>query len=261
MNAARGSRPGFGAGVSAVFGGFRTILGTPSLWPVSLVPVVVMLALEALLVMLAWKLGGRLIGRIVPAIPGEWGPIIGGVLNYLAIAVLIVVCWFVAVPLAPPLSAPALERIVRRVETELGVPPRPSIGFFRELGCGFRALAGGLVATLPVFAILWILEFIFPPVAVVTTPLKFVVSSLLVAWGLFDYPLTLRGVGFRARLDLMRRNFSCALGFGLTFALALWVPCCGVALLPMGAAAAARLVAEIERAGPGQGTAGPTLPA
>src|SRR5262245_1831893 len=104
-----------------------------------------MLALEALMVTLTWKIGGQLIGRLVPAIPGEWGPMIGGLLNYLALALLIVVCWFVAVPLAPPLSAPALEHIVRRVETELGVPERPSLGFFREVICGFRALAGGLV--------------------------------------------------------------------------------------------------------------------
>lgn len=239
--------------------GFKTIAGTPSLWPWALVPIVVMLALEALMVTLTWKMGGRLIGRLVPAIPGEWGPMIGGVLNYLALAVLIVACWFVAVLLAPPLSAPALEHIVRRVETELGVRPRPSLGFFRELACGFRALAGGLVVTLPIFVVLWTVEFIFAPVAIVTTPLKFVVSSLLVAWGLFDYPLTLRGIGFRARLGLMREHFACVLGFGLAFALLFWVPCCGVALLPVGAAGAARLLAEIERADPGGGR--PTLPA
>jgi uncharacterized protein involved in cysteine biosynthesis len=115
--------------------------------------------------------------------------------------------------------------------------------------------------TLPIFVILWIAEFIFAPVAIVTTPLKFIVSSLIVAWGLFDYPLTLRGIGFGARLDLMRRNFASVLGFGLAFALVFWVPCCGVALLPVGAAAATRLLAEIERAGPGGGTAGLTLPA
>jgi CysZ protein len=273
---ARPARPGFGAGVSAVFAGFKTIMGTPSLWPWALVPVVVMFALGALLMTLGWEIAGNFIGRIVPAIPGEWGPVLGGLLNYLALAVFIVICWFVAVLLAPPLSAPALEHIVRRVENELGVPPRESIGFFREVICGFRALAGGLVVTLPIFVILWIVEFIFAPVAVVTTPLKFVVSSLLVAWGLFDYPLTLRGIGFRSRLELMRENFASVLGFGLAFALVFWVPCCGVALLPVGAAAATRLLAQIEGFGTsggtptgggvagstlGSGTAGPTLPA
>ena len=42
-----------------------------------------------------------------------------GILGYAAIAVLAVMAWFVAVPLAPPLSAPALEHVVRRVEAEM----------------------------------------------------------------------------------------------------------------------------------------------
>ena len=64
-------------------------------------------------------------------------------------------------------------------------------------------------------------------------------------------------------------NFDYWLGFGLTFALIFWVPCCGVALLPVGAAAATRLLAQIEgfaapRGTVGSttgGTVGPTLPA
>ena len=108
--------------------GFKTIAGTPSLWPWALVPSAVMVLLEALFVTLAVKFGGRFVASLIPAVESDWGQIAMGVLGYLAIAALVVVCWFVAVPLAPPLSAPALEHIVRRVETELGVPARPSIG-------------------------------------------------------------------------------------------------------------------------------------
>jgi CysZ protein len=242
------ARPGFSAGVSAVFSGFGTIARTPALWPFALVPLFILVALEAVFITLAIKLGGPFVRSLLPLAESTWGKVGTDVLGWAAVIALAVVGWFVAVPLAPPLSAPALEHVVRRVETELGVPPRESIGFFRELLCGFRALAGGAAVGVPILAFLWIVEFFAPPVAIVTTPLKFLVGSLLVAWGLFDYPLTLRGVGFRARLGLIRDNFACVLGFGVAFAFVFWVPCCGVALLPVGAAAATRITVAIERA-------------
>jgi CysZ protein len=250
------ARPGFSVGASAVFSGFRTIARAPDLWPWALVPLFVLLALEGLFITLAVKLGGPFVRSLLPVAETSWGKVGTDLVGWAAVTALAVVGWFVAVPLAPPLSAPALEHVVRRVEDELGVPPRPSIGFLRELVCGFRALAGGLAVGVPILALLWIVELAAPPVAIVTTPLKFVVGSLLVAWGLFDYPLTLRGIGFRARLGIMRENFSCVLGFGVAFALVFWVPCCGVAFLPVGAAAATRVMVAIERATPSGGTAG-----
>jgi uncharacterized protein involved in cysteine biosynthesis len=79
-------------------------------------------------------------------------------------------------------------------------------------------------------------------------PLKLLLTALLVALGLFDYPLTLRGVPFGERLRLLRQYPAVALGFGGTFALLFWVSCCGVVLLPVGAAAATLVVTEILRA-------------
>jgi CysZ protein len=245
------ARPGFGAGASAVFAGLGTLVGTPSLWPWALVPLVVLLVLEGVFLALAITFARPWAESLLPEATSALGKIGVRTVGVLAVAALAVVGWLLAVPLAPPLSAPALEHIVRRVEAELGAPPRQPIGFFRELACGFRALAGGLAVGVPLLALFWLVEFVAPPASVVTTPLKFVVTSLLVAWGLFDYPLTLRGVGFRSRLRLVRENFSCVLGFGVAFALVFWVPCCGVALLAVGAVAATRLIVELERGAAG----------
>jgi uncharacterized protein involved in cysteine biosynthesis len=154
--------------------------------------------------------------------------------------------WFVAAALAAPLSAPALERIVEAVERQLGAPPRVPLGWFRELACGFRSLFGALLLAGPLLVVVWALEVFVPVLAPITIPAHVIVTSLLVAWGLFDYPLTLRGVGFRERLRLVGENFACVLGFGLAFALLFWLPCCGVALLPVGAAAATRLTLQIK---------------
>jgi uncharacterized protein involved in cysteine biosynthesis len=166
-------------------------------------------------------------------------------LSYGSSLLVAVIGWLAAVALAAPLSAPALERIVEGVERKLGAPPRAPIGWFRELACGFRALLGGLLLAGPLLVVIWVLEAFVPVLAPVTIPAHVSVTSLLIAWGLFDYPLTLRGIGFRERLALVRGHFTCVLGFGLAFTLLFWLPCCGVVLLPVGAAAATRLSLRI----------------
>ena len=158
--------------------------------------------------------------------------------------VVVVVGWFASLALAPPLSAPALESIVGQIEARVGAPYRAPLGFFAEVLCGFRALCGALLVALPAFFVLWLLDVFVPVLAPLTFTVGSVLSSLLVAWGLFDYPLTLRGTGFRGRVALARENFACVLGFGLAFALAFWL-CCGLLLLPVGTIAATRLLGAI----------------
>lgn len=153
--------------------------------------------------------------------------------------------WYLALALAPTLSAPALERMVSVVERRVGAPPRSPLGFWRELACGVRSLAGAACVTLPASIGLWLLGVLVPATTPLTVPLSSLVGALLVAWGLFDYPLTLRGFGFRRRLALMRDHFACVTGFGAMFALSFWLPCCGVLLLPVGAVAATRLALAI----------------
>ena len=160
---------------------------------------------------------------------------------WLFAALLVWLGWYLALALAPVLSAPALERIVHVVERNAGAPPRAPLGFWRELGCGLCSIGGALCVALPVYTLLWFVGFVFPPATVVTLPLGAFAAALLVAWSLFDYPLTLRGFGFRARLALVREHFACVAGFGAVFALAFTLPCCAVALLPIGTVAATRL--------------------
>ena len=183
--------------------------------------------------------------RLLPEATSSFGRAGESVAGWVLAALLAWVGWYVALALAPVLSAPALERIVHVVERSAGAPPRAPLGFWRELGCGMRSLAGALCVALPVSALLWLVGVAFPPATVVTLPLGAFVGALLVAWSLFDYPLTLRGFGFVARLALMREHFVCVAGFGAVFALAFTLPCCAVALLPVGAVAATRLTSRL----------------
>jgi uncharacterized protein involved in cysteine biosynthesis len=233
--------PTFLDGFSAFFGGFRSILDQPSLWPWAAVPTLIFFVLEGTFLTLSLLVVAPFVEERLPEAASWYGEVAVGLVSYGASLLVAIVGWFVAAALAAPLSAPALEHIVERVERELGAPEREPIGFFRELGCGFRSLLGAFALGGPLLVLLWILEAFVPVLAPVTIPTHVLISSLLIAWGLFDYPLTLRGVGFRERLALVREHFVCVIGFGLAFSLLFWLPCCGVMLLPVGAAAATRL--------------------
>ena len=228
-----------------MFAALRGLLQLPAAWPYALVPALVFALLEAGAVVLAvrylqpWvevRLGG---GGALQTFGAQ-------ALSWISVGICALLGWLVAAFLTPPLSAPALERIVTLVERQLGLPARPSLGFIAEFWCGARSLVLSIAVTLPIVLMLTLLELFVPALSVITTPLKLTLGALGVAWGLFDYPLTLRGVGVRARLALMRRNLSTVLGFGLGFALLFWAPCCGVIMLPVGVAAATSLLARIE---------------
>lgn len=236
------------SGIRAVFSAFSLIARTPSLWPYALVPTVVLALLESGFLALGYLVVRPWLLEKLPDPSGFWGRFGVGVASFGAVALVAWLGLLVSLVIAPVVSAPALERIVERVEATLGVPARAPLGFVRELSCGLRATLGALVVALPCLLLLFVVELAFPPAGVVTVPLKLLVTALLVALGLFDYPLTLRGVPFGERLGLLRRYPAVVLGFGATFALLFWLTCCGVVLLPVGAAAATLVVTEILRA-------------
>ncbi len=224
---------------------FGEIWRTPELWLLSFVPTLVFAVLTsgfgalAVLVARPW-----LVVRL-PRAAGPLGRAGVGIAGWGFAAVCVVAGFYLALALAPALSAPALERIVDVVERRVGAPARVRLGFWRELGCGFRSLAGAACMALPASALLWLAGVLVPGATPVTLPLGSLVFALFVAWGLFDYPLTLRGVGFRQRLRLVRDHFACVAGFGAVFALSFWLPCCAVVLLPVGVVAATRLGAAV----------------
>jgi uncharacterized protein involved in cysteine biosynthesis len=238
---------GFWRGFAAPFGALRQLASLPRAWPFVAVPALAFVAIEAAIVCASWRflapwlrhelLGGRTL-RNLTASAASW----------FAVLVVAALGLLLAALLAPAISAPALERIVRLVEVDLRAPARAPLGFFAELGCGVRSLLLGSIITLPLVIALTLLEIVAPPLAVATTPLKLLLGALGVAWGLFDYPLTLRGVGARERFAFMGRHLSAVLGFGLAFSLVFWLPCFGIIMLPVGVAAVTRLYWEIERA-------------
>lgn len=224
---------GFFAGVRALLGGVAFIVTTPSAWGWALIPVLV---------------AGLLFGG--GAALAIWG---GNILSeHLLLRIVfwaigLVVAFFLAISLAQPLSGFALDAIARKQELALGGrtwPSQPALtGALRSLRVTLTALAIGL----PILAVLALVTFLFPPAAVVTVPLKFVVTGVLAAYDLLDYPLSQRGQSVADRVAFIRANLAAVLGFGVATAALLLIPGVGLFLLPFGVAGATRMVVDADR--------------
>jgi CysZ protein len=237
-------RPTFGAGVRALFGGFGFVLSNPDVWPLALVPVVVASVITGLL---GWGAVAWVPAEVRALLGARGDGLLGTVLGVVATVVALLGAALLGFALSQPLSGPALERIVRRVEALHGAPRWPATSLASDVLRSLESIVVSYAFGLPLLAVLFLISVAFPPAAVVTTPLKLTVTALLLAWDLCDYPLSIRGVPLHARVAFMRRNAAAMLGFGCGLALLGLVPCLFVLVLPAGVAGAARLTVQIER--------------
>lgn len=241
---------GFLSGVRAVLGGVGFVVTTPSAWPWAAVPVLVATLLLGGLGYGAIWAGTELAHRIGPDAAGATTSAIGHwALRVLFWVIGVVLAFVVSISLAQPLSGFALEALAREQEVALGGRTWPDLpflpGVLRSLKVSLTALALGL----PLLALLALVTLLVPPLAVLTVPLHFIVTGLLAAYDLLDYPFSVRGQGVRARLAFMRQELWAVLGFGCTVALLLLIPLVGLLLLPYGVAGATRLVVAGDNAG------------
>jgi CysZ protein len=239
--------PGFGAGVVSLFSGLRFIVTTPSAWPLALVPVAVVILVAIVVGALGFELLPRWIEPLLGSSAHKAHGALKVVVKVLVAALSVVVGTLLGFILAQPLSGTALEKIVRRVEATMGVPPWPETSLLQEI---WRSIEGLLLITalsLPLLGTLFFISFIFPPAAIVTMPLKVLVTAVMLAWDLCDYPLSIRGMAIRPRIALLRRHLVAVLGFGLGLSLLCLIPCGLLLALPVGAAGATRLIVQIER--------------
>jgi CysZ protein len=235
-------RPGLVEGPRALAFGLSFLLREPRLLGFALVPALVFLVLSSAALAASFMWIRPLVLEALPEATSHWGRFGVQTIAWLSSALVGAFGFIVALALTPPLSSPALERLVRAVEAQLGAPEQPALGFFAEMWCGLRAVAFATMFVVPLELLLWLADLFVPGAIVITLPLKLLVASFGVAWNLVDYPLTLRGVRMRRRLELVVANARPLLGFGAVFAMLFWLPCCGILLLPVGVIAATRLV-------------------
>jgi CysZ protein len=234
-------RPGLRDGFASLFFGFGFLVRRPAALPFALVPMFWFSALSGLGVWASvhWVLPA--VQAALPVAESGIGQLAIRALSWVAVGVVAAVAVAFALFLAPPLSAPALERLVALVEAELGIAPRPSIGWAREMWLGLKASVCGLLVFGPVLALLSLVDLLLPPAALFSLPLRVAVASVWLSYTLFDYPQSLRGYPIRERLRLLRSGLGAALGFGLACSALFWLPCVTPVVLPAGVIAATRL--------------------
>ncbi len=239
--------PGFGAGVSSLFAGLKFVTSTPSVWPLAMVPVIFLLVLTGVI----GFFGAAFLPKLIVPLLGPWAHKGHGalaiVVKVLGAIVSVLVGLGLGFVLSQPLSGPALEKIVRKMEGTLGVPAWPSTSLFQDIWRSIEGILLTTVLSLPLFALLFLIGAVFPPATVVTFPLKVALTGLVLAWDLCDYPLSIRGMSIVARVSFLRRHLAAVFGFGLGIALLSLIPCALLFALPIGAAGATRLVVRMER--------------
>jgi uncharacterized protein involved in cysteine biosynthesis len=227
-------RLGFWSGARAVFDGFSWLVKTPAIWPAALVPTLVWTVLAAGAVYAS-------VYHLEPWLSARLPEIAYGVTRVAAWLLTALAGLFgawLAFLLTPPLSGPALERVVAAVELEIGAPPRAPLSFVTETWCSVRSLVAGFLLVLPLLVVCLLLDLLVPLLAPLSTALKVFATALGLSWSLLDYPLTLRNLRMRTRFALFKRRFEPVLGFGAALAPLFWLPCCQLLSLPAGVAAA-----------------------
>jgi uncharacterized protein involved in cysteine biosynthesis len=242
VSSRRAPRPTAITGFVQVFEAISFVWRTPVTWPLVLVPAVLftLLASAATIAGVLWITPYTL--SLLPTAESFWLTAAEWATRILSYLLSVLLGVWVALVLTPPLSGPALESLVGHQERALQLPDRAPSGFWAELWVGFRAQALALGFALPALVLLTLAEVFVPGAAIVATPLKALVTATALAWNLFDYPLTLRGVPASERLGFVASNLGPVLGFGVGFSALFWVPCLGILMLPIGVVAATRLV-------------------
>jgi len=183
--------------------------------------------------------------RIWPDLAADLGRSGATIVRVIGIALAAVFGVLLASFVTPPLSAPALERLLLLRERELGIAPRPAAGFLREFACALKAQLLATAVCGPLFALLWAITLLVPAAGLVTVPLKLLTLALLLAWTLLDYPMSLRGVPLRARVALVLGGAPLSLGFGFALALVFAVPLMPLFMLPIAVSAEVLTVSAV----------------
>jgi CysZ protein len=248
LNRTKSSPPGFLNGIIAPFQGFHFILTHPSTWLRALIPALIFtILLFTFAIPGIWGMH-LLTNRLMQKHTTRWihfGLWLFRIVLYIVAMFLSLIFAFI---IAQPLSAPALESLVRAQENQLKYPNRPEEGFCSSVWRSIRVAIVSIIISLCIFIILTITEFFLPFAIIITTPLKFIVTGFILAYDIIDYPLSLHLFGVRERTPWFKHYIWATLGFGLAMEAIFFIPGAFLLLLPAGVCGATILVVAAERA-------------
>lgn len=248
LNRSKTIRPGFLTGVMAPFQGFHFILTHSSTWWKAFVPALLFVIIFfSLAIPSVWGMH-ILTNRLIHQYPSRWIHFGAWLLRIVLYIVALCLSLIISMIAAQPLSAPALESLVRAQERDLKYPNRPEELFWSSVWRSLRVATVSILASLILFIILTLIEFFLPPSVILTTPIKFLLTGFILAYDIIDYPLSLHLLGVKGRVPWFRHYLWTTLGFGLAMEVIFLIPGAFLLLLPAGVCGATRLVVAAERA-------------
>lgn len=248
LNRSKTRKPGFLTGVMAPFQGFHFLLTHSSTWSRALVPTLVFVLLFfSIAIPGVWGMH-LLTNHLTLKYSSRWAHIGVWLLRLVLYIVAFCLSLIIAMITAQPLSAPALESLVRAQERHLKYPIRPEEPFWSSVWRSVRVAIVSIFAALILFISLTLIEFFLPPSVILTTPIKILLTSFILAYDIIDYPLSLHLLGVKERVPWFRHYLWTTLGFGLAMEVIFLIPGAVLLLLPAGVCGATRLVIAAERA-------------
>jgi len=235
-------------GFSFAFKGLGHLLGNPSLWGWSALPVVLNIALFIGGIWAYIHFFPDLLGMIMDK-PDIWYMWIVYVLLIILLVVafaLVVIFGFTAVGCI--IAAPFLDLLSEKVEKQLGRVEEGG-GFRQALGDMGKGLLTGLVTVVffilsqLILLLLWFLPVIGGIAYAVMAPL---VGGFFLAYEFHDFPLGRRHLTARQRFSYVMARLSETLGFGLAIFLTTMVPLVNFLYLPAATVGATLLVRDQE---------------
>lgn len=241
-------RPGFFTGVLAPFQGLFFILSNSSTWLRALIPALVFTILLFICSTSGVWAMHLATNHLIEHQASRWARFGVWLLRIVLYIVVICLSLIIAMITAQPISSPALESLVRSQERALKYPNRPEEAFCASVWRSIRIALISLLISFAIFFVLTLIELFAPPAVVITTPLKFITTGLVLAYDIIDYPLSLHMLGVRERTPWFRHYLWAILGFGLSMEILFLIPGAFLLLLPAGVCGATRLVVAAERA-------------
>ncbi|MCI0662653.1 MAG: EI24 domain-containing protein [Acidobacteria bacterium] len=227
-------------GIRFFFSGLLMLTRHPPLLGLSLIPIVItVVALLSLALSIAWLVGGWVAGIL-----GEDLRIVAQALIFLFALML---GYFLYLPVARVLLAPFSEALSRRAHaintaamsnsSHIGLASR---GWGRAMLEGLKLVMFQVVIGITALTI----SLVFPPFS---APIGITVAIFICALDFCDVPLSVRGLPFGRKMNLIWRYKSLTIGFGIAAYLSLLIPIVNLFSLPAGVIGATLLINGIEK--------------
>lgn len=235
------------AGVRCLWSGLRWTARHPRQWLFGLLPALITLLMDVAVVVVLVAYTPDLVTWATPfaaAWDEPWRALtrVAAGIILVGVVLLLAVLAFTAMTLA--IGAPFYDKLAEHMDDELGVPPEPSRPVWRNVTA---AITEGvlLVAYAGLCgALLFVLGFV--PVAgqTVVPVIGACVSGFFLTVELTATAAQRRGMTFRQRFGLLRRQKALAVGFGAPLFLLFLVPVVAVVMMPPAVAGATVLTHE-----------------